>query len=321
MKRAVIDLGTHSALLLVLDRNFEDPGTSFRVVCDEARICRLGEGLHHSDHLNPEAQERAISTLAEFAALAKAHGSEDVTLIGTAACRRAKNIAPFIREIKMRTGLVLEVASPTLEAQYSYLGATLSQPKGPHSSPLVLDPGGGSTELICRTQAGEYRSLSLPVGSVILTERYLQSDPPTQAEKAALRHAIEALLHSELRAFADTLDPSAPLVALAGTVTTLAAIDLELDPYDSQKVEGYRLSETRLSEIVDRLFALPLKARLAIRGLHPQRAEVILGGSLLVLEILRFLKRPSLTVSDRGLRFGVALGSVPTVIQPQTALS
>lgn len=301
MRRAIIDLGTHSVLLLIIDDTVpQSPRLPFTVIADLMRICRLGEGLYVHHILLKSAQERVFSSLTEYKTLCDKYGVEDVTLLGTEACRRAKNCDEFRRAIWKKFAWTLTVISAETEASLAYLGACLDFKD--MKNPIVIDPGGGSTEFIYEEKIGKLISVSIPIGSVVLSEQFVHHDPPLPGEYRDLSEHVDAELQNSLKTF-----PRAhPLIALAGTATTLAAIALSLAHYDSGKIQGYCLLENTLSQINARLWRLSVAERRTIPGLHPGRAEVILGGALLLLRILAFFGTDRVWVSDRGVRYGFA---------------
>lgn len=302
MRRAVIDLGTNSALLLIVDTGEVATGAlPFAVLHDEARVCRLGEGLHESSVLRESARKRVLEVLIDYKKTCDRLQVDSVILIGTEACRRATNCDTFAEEIKNATGWTLTVITPEQEAHFSYQAA-YADFKGYFSqTPLVVDPGGGSTEFIYRTDQGKLAYTSLPIGSVVLTERYLLTDPPQEEEIKNLRAHVDDLFASHLSRFPKGL----PLIALAGTATSLAAIDQSLAPYDGNRVQGYRLSLTHLRAITRRLCHASLEERKTIPGLHPDRASVMPGGALIIERILDFFKADECYISDRGVRYGI----------------
>ena len=225
-----------------------------------------------------------------------------VTLVGTEACRRAHNIAHLAQAIHARFAWHLDVISPQQEATLSYRAAVRDFVHTDDASPVVIDPGGGSTEFIVQSETGESLQMaSLLIGSVILTETFLKHDPPTSAEIQALQTHVTALLHTHLAEF----PKQRPLIALAGTATSLAAIDLTLDSYDGARVQGHPVSRARLNALTDQLCRLPLAQRQTLTGLHPDRAPVLPAGALALACIMSFFDCDGYLTSDRGLRYGL----------------
>ena len=326
MRVATIDIGTNSVLLLVAERR---DGELVPLV-ERATITRLGQGVDATRTLAPEAVERTLACLARYGEELRALGVERVERIdavGTSAMRDAAGGDAFVARARELLGVAPRVISGDEEAALTFAGALtgLSLPPGPCA---VFDIGGGSTEIIVGTTAGGARrveqAVSLDVGSVRLTERHIRSDPPTEAELAAVRADIRAALAAAppppLPAPAPAplgaagASGSAPpfLVGVAGTVTTVAALVLDVVPYDAARVHGARLHREQVQAATSRLAALPVAARRQLPAIEPARADVIVAGSLLIEEILAWAGGPGaspadeLIASDRGVRWGLA---------------
>lgn len=295
---ATIDVGTNSVLLLVADRT---PDGLFQAVQERAEITRLGRGVDKSRRLSPEGMEATLQVLTAFADEARSLGAEGIAVSATSAARDAQNGAEFLAAAKERAGVTVEIISGELEAQLSFASAYLdfgSEAAGPL---LVIDIGGGSTEFIYGNSAGrvEFRH-SYDVGSVRLTERFAHTDPPSSEESQGIA--------SFLRSTFATLPPPPPaaeLVGVAGTVTTLYAVQHGIEPYDSTRVHGGTLTRAQLEQLATRLCSMPLAQRQKLPGLQPKRADVIPAGALILLEALRALGLDECRVSDRGLRWGL----------------
>ncbi len=294
MRAAVIDVGTNSVLLLVAERR---PDGSFVAVDERMEITRLGKGVDRTGELAPDAVEATVEALASFARAARQAGAEALSVTATSAARDARNGRLFFDRAREAAGVEVEVLSGDLEAELSYEAARADFGPGPLA---ILDIGGGSTEVV----VGEGERLafrrSFDVGAVRLTERHLASDPPSGAELAALRADLA-------RAVADV--PRAPagarVVGIAGTVTTLCAISLGLDGYDGRLVHGKELPAPEVRALADRLAPLPLEARRHVPGLPPKRADTIVAGAEILLAVLERLGGRALTVSDKGIRWGL----------------
>jgi exopolyphosphatase/guanosine-5'-triphosphate,3'-diphosphate pyrophosphatase len=274
---AAVDLGTNSVRLLVAD--VEDGGAT--EVHRETRIVRLGEGVDERRRLLPAPIARARDALVDYRRRAEELGAERVLLVATSAVRDAENGEAFLSEIEWSYGFATRLLSGKEEAELTYRG--VGRPDA-----LVVDLGGGSTELI-----GPGVHVSLDVGSVRLTERFLHSDPPTADELDAAAAAIDL----------PPLPPS-PTIGVAGTFTTLAA--LELGGYDPARTPGYRLTRDAVERWTERLASAPLAAR-AFPGLEPARAPVIVGGALIVRELMRRAGLDEIEISERDLLNGAAL--------------
>jgi len=285
MRVGVVDLGTNSTRLLVAD---VDDG---RVEEIERRteITRLGEGVDERRKLLPLPIARVRNVLAEYRRELDAQGAERVLAIGTSAVRDAENGEAFLGEVEWSYGFASRLLTGEEEAELTRRGVANGREVG--DGTLVLDIGGGSTELI----TADSRK-SLDIGSVRLTERFLLSDPPTRDELDACAGAVRKVLPA--------LGPDSA-IGVAGTITSLAA--LELGRYDPEEVHGYRLSREGVEAQLERLASLPLAERRELPGLEPERAPVIVGGAVIVDEVLRRYGLDELDVSERDLLHGAAL--------------
>ena len=295
MKLAAIDCGTNTVLLTIA----EAVGGTLVPIVEHAEITRLGEGLARSGVLSEPAIARTVAVFERYTEMISSHGCERVLAVGTEALRRASNGADAVRAIDgvlARVHARLEIIAGQREAQLSYDAVRASFPKlmGPRT---VVDIGGGSTELIVGDQEIE-GVISLPIGSVVLTESLLAGDPPTSDERAALLGTID-----------EKLESAPPLrgtvVGIAGTVTTFAAIVLGMTDYDATRVHGLRLSLADLEREVERLGVMRLDDRRRTPGLQPKRADVIYAGGVILSRILRRAKADQCIVSDRGIRWGL----------------
>jgi exopolyphosphatase/guanosine-5'-triphosphate,3'-diphosphate pyrophosphatase len=295
---ATIDVGTNSVLLLVADRTAE---SQFQAVLERAEITRLGRGVDQSRRLSPEGMEATLEVLTAFANEARSLGAEGIAVSATSAARDAQNGAEFLAAARSRAGVTVEIISGEQEAQLSFASAHMDFGREAAGPLLVIDIGGGSTEFIYGNSAGrvEFRH-SYDVGSVRLTERFIRTDPLSPAE----RERVTAHLRQTF-ATLPSPPPASELVGVAGTVTTLYALEHRIDPYDAERVHGGTLTRLALEQLVDRLCTLPLAERRALPGLQPKRADVIPAGALILLEALRALRVDQCRVSDRGLRWGL----------------
>lgn len=282
-----IDLGTNSTRLLVADVR----DGLVRELARRTVITRLGEGVDERRRLLPVAVARVRNVLTDFRRELDSLDAGRTLAIATSAVRDAENGEAFLGEVEWSYGFATRLLSGEEEAALTLRGvrAGLELP----ADALVLDVGGGSTELI-----SDGFAVSLDVGSVRLTERFLHSDPPTRSELEACAAAVRRLLPE--RAF-----PAA--VGVAGTVTTLAALDL--GAYDPARVHGHRLPRRRIGELADLLAGLPLDERRALPGMEPERAPVIVGGAVIVRETLARYRLDELEVSERDLLWGAALAA------------
>jgi exopolyphosphatase/guanosine-5'-triphosphate,3'-diphosphate pyrophosphatase len=299
---AVVDIGTNSTRLLVA----EVDGGSLTELQRESIVTRLGEGVDATGRLGEQPQRRVFAALDEYARAIEHHGATTRVVVMTSAVRDAANGAAFATTVTEHYGLEGRTLSGDEEARLSFLGATAA--RDDPDPLLVIDIGGGSTEMIVGARDEVEFHVSTQVGVVRHTERHLRSDPPTAAELAAL--AAEARAAVEAAVPADIRERARAAVAVAGTATSCASIDLELDPYDPERVEGHRISVHRLGGLRDRLAALPLEERRGVVGLDPNRAPTIVAGTVILLEVLGAFGLGAFEASERDILWGVALDVV-----------
>jgi exopolyphosphatase/guanosine-5'-triphosphate,3'-diphosphate pyrophosphatase len=294
---AVIDIGSNSTRLLVAD--VEDG----RVAPIERRstVTRLGRGVDLSGRLAAEAIEAACTAIDPYVATLQEMGAERIDAIATSAVRDAANGGAFVAELRERFALSARVLDGEEEARLTYLGATSEH--FPEEPTVVIDIGGGSTELI----VGEGRAIdwhtSLQAGVVRHTERHLTSDPPTPVELEALADDLRGLIDA-----ATVAAPGASAgIAVAGTPTSLAAIELELDPYDPKQVHGHVLELPSIQRMLSQLASVPLAQRTEIPGLHADRAPTIVAGVVTLVEVMRSFDLGRITVSEHDILYGAAI--------------
>ena len=286
---AVVDIGTNSTRLLVAEVDETVHELDRRTI-----VTRLGEGVDRTGRLGDAGIGRVLKALETYReAIEKA---ELRTAVMTSAVRDAANGPQFAKRVERELGVSARTLTGEEEAHLTYRGATALRDDA--EPLLVIDIGGGSTELVVGTRGHVLFHASTQIGVVRHSERHLHHDPPTPAELAALARDVDV--------------PTAPArtaVAVAGTPTSCAAIDLELEPYDSARVEGHVLTVERLREIRDRLAVLPRAERANIRGLHADRAAVIVAGVVILLRVLEAYDLDRVEVSERDILWGVALAS------------
>ena len=285
MRVAAVDLGTNSTRLLVADVD----GGRVEEVARQSEITRLGEGVDERRKLLPLPVARVRNVLSDYRREAERLGAERVLTIGTSAVRDAENGEAFLGEIEWSYGFATRLVTGDEEAELTLRGVASGRPLD--EGTLVLDVGGGSTELTTTSQR-----TSIDIGSVRLTERHLRSDPPAPGALAAAA--------SEVRDLLPQLEPTTA-VGVAGTITTLAA--LELGGHDPDRVHGFHLSRAAAEQQLERLASLPLSERRKLPGLEPERAPVIVGGALIVCNVLDRYGLQGLEVSERDLLHGAAL--------------
>jgi exopolyphosphatase/guanosine-5'-triphosphate,3'-diphosphate pyrophosphatase len=298
---AAIDLGTNSTRLLVADVEDGRIGELDR----QTRVTRLGEGVDERRRLLPVPIARVRNVLSDYRRAAEAHEAERMLVIATSAVRDAENGEAFLGEIEWSYGFATRLLTGREEALLTFRGVTSDRVLEPGT--VILDIGGGSTELVFGAPDGVRWHDSLDIGSVRLTERHLRSDPPTEEELADCAHAVQALLAE--RVPEELRRGVAALVGVAGTITSLAALDLGLHDYDRDRVHGHWLTAEALQRQLKRLATVPVAERRTIRPLDPDRAPVIVGGAVIVSEVLAYFGLDALEVSERDILDGAALAA------------
>jgi exopolyphosphatase / guanosine-5'-triphosphate,3'-diphosphate pyrophosphatase len=300
MRVAVVDIGTNSTRLLVAE--VEDGAIA--ELERRTTVTRLGEGLEATGRLSDAAIGRVSEALAAYREAIDQLGAERVVAVATSAMRDAANGPDFRDEIERRFGLDARTISGDEEARLTFLGATAG--RDPSAATLVIDIGGGSTEYVTGHPGRDPDfHVSTRMGSVRHTERHLHGDPPTAAELAALAQDARSIVWEDVPP--DVRERVEAGIAVAGTATSLAAIDQELDPYDPERVHGYRLDRAACERLVGRLAELTLAERRNVPGLHPDRAPTIVAGAAILLESLRAFGLNEVEVSERDILHGAAL--------------
>ncbi|MEY4365818.1 MAG: hypothetical protein RLZZ305_1162 [Actinomycetota bacterium] len=300
---AFIDVGTNSTNLLVTDGKND---IARRIV-----VTRLGEGLHSSGSLSPVAIGRTAAVVAQHADTARLLGAGTVTIVGTAACRRARNTSELVSAVHDATGLTLEVIPPEEEARLSFIGATTGLPRvESEGDVMVVDIGGGSTEISIGTGSPRV-SFSIPVGAVTATESDLTTDPPRPEDLTNVIGAVQDELEEIGRTAPGALS-AGRVVGVAGTFVTVAAVEIGLAQWDDSALHGFELSREAAEDVFRTLATESLADRKLNPGLPPERADVIVAGCCILVGVMRRLRLESVTVSTRGLLDGLALrGRIP----------
>ncbi|MDR1790941.1 MAG: Ppx/GppA family phosphatase [Propionibacteriaceae bacterium] len=297
---AAIDCGTNTVrLLLVKERNGKLSEVDRRLV-----ITRLGEGVDASGVLSSEALERTFAALDDFAAQIKEVGGAKLRVVATSAARDARNLGDFVAGVKARLGVEPEIISGEEEATLSYFGAIHGLPKLPKPI-LVMDIGGGSTELTIGGRKRIKQVTSLDVGSVRLKERILKGDPPAKAEIADAKEFVDSLVDESGLDFSEVYS----FVGVGGTVTSLSAIVQGLDEYDREQVHDSVISTDDLRALAARLLTTPIAQIKQIPTMEDGREDVIASGCLIAREVMRFVGLP-MRVSEADLLDGVIEGLV-----------
>jgi exopolyphosphatase/guanosine-5'-triphosphate,3'-diphosphate pyrophosphatase len=291
---AAVDLGTNSTRLLVADVD----GEELREVVRRLTITRLGEGVDARGLLLPLPIARVRNCLSEFRGELEQLGATRTLAVATSAVRDAENGEAFLGEVEWSYAFTTRLLSGSEEATMMYEGVRAG--RASLENVLIVDIGGGSTELVSASDGEPAESTSLNVGCVRITERFLRSDPPAASELAAASAYVRALL--------PPLEP-AHAIGVAGTVTTLAALDLGLAEYDPDRTHGHKISRESVERELGRLAAMTLEERTRVPGLEPGRAPVIVAGLVVLREIMDAYELSEVEASERDILHGAALAA------------
>ena len=300
MRVAAIDCGTNSLRLLIADID----GTNFREIHRDMRVVRLGQGVDKNKAFAPEAVERTLVATAEYADVLRAKGVERLRFCATSATRDATNRDLFINGVEDILGILPEVILGTEEAALSFMGATkeLGQELAPF---LVVDIGGGSTEFVLgSTEVAAARSVN--IGCVRMSERHLNSQPPTSEQIAGAITDIDAAIH-EAGSYVD-FQSAESLIAVAGTATTVAAAALELTEYDRYAIHLARISAEKVHEVAAMFAAMNRDEIAALGYMHPGRVDVITSGSLVLSRVMQLTGAKEFIASESDILDGIAWG-------------
>jgi exopolyphosphatase/guanosine-5'-triphosphate,3'-diphosphate pyrophosphatase len=290
---AAIDCGTNTIKLLI--------GSLPEVAVRESRIVRLGQGVDRTGRLDEHALRRTFDAIDDYAALVEQHGVERIRFCATSATRDAANAEDFADGVHARLGVRPEVLSGDEEAALAFDGAVRNLAIAPAYPVLVVDIGGGSTELVLGTDAPE-ASVSMDIGSVRLHERHLHDDPPTAEQVAACVADIDAALDASPVSPED----AATVVGVAGTVTTIAAAVLDLPAYEREAIDQQVIRVAAVHDAAERIVAMTHAERLALPYMHPGRADVIDAGALILSRVLRRTPLETLVISESDILDGIA---------------
>jgi exopolyphosphatase/guanosine-5'-triphosphate,3'-diphosphate pyrophosphatase len=302
---AVVDIGSNSVRLLIARQT---PDGGLEELEREANVTRLGQGVDTAGRLADDAMQRTYDVLAGYARKIEAHGCDRAIAVLTSAVRDSANGAEFADAVRSDYGLEPHILEGTEEARLTYLGATSERDPADLTPTLVLDIGGGSTEMIVGAGPEVRFRVSTQAGVVRQTERHLHDDPPTSEQADALAADVRQILADNVAAEIRTAVQRG--IAVAGTATSLAAIAQHLEPYDPERVHGFRLSIDECERILSELSAMPLERRREVPGLHPDRAPTIIAGVLIFREVVRLFGLAEIEVSEHDILRGAALGLI-----------
>jgi exopolyphosphatase / guanosine-5'-triphosphate,3'-diphosphate pyrophosphatase len=320
MKIAAIDIGTNSTRLLIslVEKNKESKIT-FVPIIREMRITRLGKSLGQSGKINATNAVLTIEVLKEYQRLLESYNVAKYKAVGTRVLRQAEDSGEFVKRVFLETGLDVEIISGSREAELSFSGAVkgfvpckisgkaknILCGNGSNKNILVVDIGGGSTEFILGSaEEGTINYLdSVDIGSVALSEEFLRGSMPADKSVTDLLKFIEDKLKNTVEEISRS--GFAYMTGLAGTISSLSAVDLEIGEYDRKKIHGHILYRERVIDIFKRFCSVDLKTRKKIKGLEPARADIIIGGTAILIKILEMLGLESLIVSESDILDGI----------------
>ena len=298
MKRVgIIDIGSNSIKFFVGEKS--EDGT-IKTIIDKNDIARLGEGLRETGRISDEALERNAQSVAAFAAEAGEQGVEEIVCVGTMALRSASNSGDFAARVRELCGVKVQIIPGEEEARLSYL-AILSGMPVPEGELVIFDTGGGSTEFIFGRGKELIKRFSVNLGSIRITEKFFQEDPAGEGSVEAAVKEID----EEFEA-AGVVGHPVKLVGMGGTVTSMGAVKHKIVTYDSDIIQGSTLTRADIGEQIKAYKERTVEQRRELPGLQPKRAEVILAGACILKNITERLGMDELTISDRGLRHGLA---------------
>ena len=302
MKVAAVDCGTNSLRLLIAESK---PEGGLVDLDRQTEIVRLGQGVDATGEFHPDALKRTFAVTEKYAKLITNAGvpTDKIHFVATSASRDAKNRDEFFEGIKSRLGVLPDVITGDAEARLSFTGA-LSRVRPEGDPVLVMDIGGGSTEFIVGSSAGEMESaISLDIGSVRLTERFLKVNPPAEDDLARAADYVDQMLEGSGVDF----DSIGTWIGVAGTATTLAGVYLELEHYDRDRVHGSSIPRHDVDGLLRRLSGMTVAEIRSLPSMHPDRADVITGGTLVAARVAERLGVAHMLVSESDILDGVAL--------------
>ena len=307
MRLAAIDIGTNSTRLLISD--ISDSGS--KILERNMNITRIGRNIDSTGKISQASADDTLKILKKYADLIDKYNVSKYRAVGTSAVRKASNSPWFISYINERSGIIIDTITGDEEAYFSFIGASKDlslSSEGQFEKILVLDIGGGSTEFILGVpQPGTSPHIdmikSLNIGSVVLTEKFINGTLPERDELERLEEYIRLNISEVVESITGRRDIL--IIGVAGTITTLAAIDLKLGKYDSERIHRYELSCEKIKSIYKILCRTDLGERKKIAGLDPGRADIIISGTAILLEILRMLNKEKLIVSEQDILDGI----------------
>lgn len=290
-KLAAIDIGTNSMRLLIARVKDGKIIESFK----DLETTRMGENVDKTGRLSRDAIERNLKALEKFVNIARREGIDNLSVIATSAVRDAENREEFLHQARRELGVEIQVISGDREAQLGFLGVSQGL-KEKNEDILVLDIGGGSTEFILGNGSGIRHMISLNVGAVRMTEKYIAADPPRLQELEDLKEGVEHIIFPTLVRLKEM--KMERVIGIGGTATAIAAVHKELKVYDREKVHHTELNLQEVRNVLQKFMSVPLHERRKIPGLHPKRADVIIAGTIILDRVLTLLEIDALRISE-----------------------
>jgi exopolyphosphatase/guanosine-5'-triphosphate,3'-diphosphate pyrophosphatase len=303
VRKAVVDIGSNSTRLLIAEL---DEGRVTGELDRRTTVTRLGAGVDADGRLSDDGMQRVFAVLDEYHDAIERLDVDAGVAVMTSAVRDSTNGEQFAAEVQRRYGLEAHVLTGDQEATLTYLGATSERDPADTTPTLVLDIGGGSTEMVIGTGHEASFHVSTQAGVVRQTERHLHTDPPTDSEQRAMSQDVREILVAAVPS--DKRRAVQHGIGVAGTATQLAAIAQELEPYDAARVHGFELTGDEVRRLLARLARLPLEERREVTGLDPARAPTIVAGALILVEVLELFGLDRIEVSEHDILRGAALG-------------
>lgn len=303
---ASIDIGSNTLRLLIgyiKDNRIQE-------VCYKRYITRLGSGLNQTGRLLDKNIEASLSAIRDFFSLISFHQVKRVKAVATSALREASNSDIFIQRVLIETGIAIEVISGVKEAELTLKGILLSLPLTslpPNQSLFIIDIGGGSTEWILYKKNRKLDMGSIPVGVIKFYDKYIKNDPVSASDISEFNYGIAPYLHTLSKKISHSIDNHTSLIGTAGTFTTIASIDLELNSYSREKIHFHKLSFASLYKMSQKLFKLKLEDRKNVRGLEPDRADLIIPGIQFTIKLMEMFHFKEIIISEYGLLEGVLM--------------
>jgi len=289
-KYCVIDIGTNSIRMLIA----EAVGKKLNIIKKDLEMTRIGKGVDKTKHLSQDGMDRTIEAIKKFKEAAQVKGVLNIYAIATSAVRDAENKLDFIDRVKRETGIEIQVISGEREAELGFKGVIGGI--GCNGNILTIDIGGGSTELILGNNKGIIFSKSIDIGAVRLTDKFVTTDPISEAELNLINNYIKSSIKDYLDRLKDfNIDK---VVGIGGTITTLAAIKEEMSQYDRNKIHNSSLTLEDIKVSIIKFINMTNDERKNIRGLQPKRADIILAGSLILLHLMKGISKKEIIVSD-----------------------